>query len=94
MVVEGSVEADFVTSAPKNRIISKVLKKGDVFVLHFQRNVGYGNAISLSGLSSQNPEIITVANSIFGSNRDIGDDILAKAFQVEKSVVDQIQEKN
>lgn len=97
-VVEGSIEAGFVTSNPENRLISKVLTKGDVFVfpvgmVHYQRNFGNVSAVSLSGLSSQNPGIITVANTVFGSNPDIGDDILANAFQVDKSVVDQIQAK-
>ncbi|KAI3455916.1 hypothetical protein Pfo_012579 [Paulownia fortunei] len=97
-VLEGSIEAGFVTSNPDNRLISKVLQKGDVFVfpmgmVHYQRNLGYGNAVSLSGLSSQNPGIVTVANTVFGSNPDIGDDVLAKAFQVDKTVVDQLQAK-
>ncbi|ESR62107.1 hypothetical protein CICLE_v10017553mg [Citrus x clementina] len=79
-VIEGSLEVGFVTSNPENRLISKVLQKGDVFVLpvglvHFQRNVGHGNAFSISGLSSQNPGVITMA------------------FQVDKSVVGQLQAK-
>ncbi|KAJ0017686.1 hypothetical protein Pint_11299 [Pistacia integerrima] len=95
-VIEGSVLVGFVTSNPDNRLITKVLQKGDVFVfpiglIHFQRNVGYGNAVSISGLSSQNPGVITVANAVFGSNPPIADDILAKAFQVDKSVITQLQ---
>ncbi|GJY39801.1 putative germin-like protein 2-1 [Tanacetum coccineum] len=34
---------------------------------------------------------ITIANAVFGSNPDISDDILAKAFQVDKKVIDEIQ---
>ncbi|KAH9796018.1 putative germin-like protein 2-1 [Citrus sinensis] len=97
-VIEGSLEVGFVTSNPDNRLISKVLQKGDVFVfpvglIHFQRNVGHGNAFSISGLSSQNPGVITIANTVFGSNPAIADDLLAKAFQVDKSVVGQLQAK-
>ncbi|ESR62109.1 hypothetical protein CICLE_v10017587mg [Citrus x clementina] len=97
-IIEGSLEVGFVTSNPENRLITKVLQKGDVFVfpiglVHFQRNVGHGNAFSISALSSQNPGVITIANAVFGSNPAIAADILAKAFQVDKSVVDQLQTK-
>ena len=96
-VLEGSLYVGFVTSNPNNQFISKVLQKGDVFVfpvglIHFQQNVGQGT-ISISALSSQNPGIITVANTIFGSKPSIADDILSKAFQVDKSVVDYLQVK-
>ncbi|KAL5797883.1 hypothetical protein ACOSQ2_002703 [Xanthoceras sorbifolium] len=97
-VVEGSLEVGFVTSNPENRLISKVLQKGDVFVfsvglVHFQRNVGHGNAVAIAALSSQNPGTITIANAVFGSNAPIASDLLAKAFQVDKKIVDQIQWK-
>ncbi|CAI0550732.1 unnamed protein product [Linum tenue] len=74
-VIEGSLEVGFVTSNPDNRLISKILQKGDVFVFPI----------------GQNPGVITIANSIFGSKPDISADILAKAFQVDKSIVQQIQ---
>lgn len=98
MVLEGSLHVGFVTSNPENRLISKVLKKGDVFVfpiglVHFQRNVGYGNAVAIAALSSQNPGVITIANAVFGSNPPIASDILSKAFQEDKSVIDQLQAK-
>ncbi|KAJ4702938.1 Germin-like protein subfamily 1 member [Melia azedarach] len=97
-VLEGSLVVGFVTSNPDNKLITKVLQKGDAFVfpvglVHFQRNVGYGNAVSMSALSSQNPGVITIANAVFGSNPSIADDILAKAFQVDKSIVAQLQEQ-
>ncbi|CAI0550749.1 unnamed protein product [Linum tenue] len=85
-VIEGSLEVGFVTSNPDNRLISKTLQKGDVFVfpvglLHFQRNVGHMNAVTISALI------------IFGSKPDISTNILAKAFQVDKNIVQQIQRK-
>ncbi|CAN0914474.1 Putative germin-like protein 2-1 [Linum grandiflorum] len=92
----GTLEVGFVTSNPENRLISKILQKGDVFVfpiglIHFQRNVGYGNAVAIAALSSQNPGVITIANSVFGSKPDIASDILAKAFMVDKSIVQKLQ---
>lgn len=97
-VLEGSLEVGFVTSNPENRFISKVLQKGDVFVfpvglVHFQRNIGNGNAVAIAALSSQNPGVITIANALFGSTPKISNDVLARAFQVDKTVVDNIQAK-
>ncbi|CAI0422947.1 unnamed protein product [Linum tenue] len=97
-VIEGSLEVGFVTSNPENRHITKILKKGDVFVfpvglIHYQRNIGYGNVVAIAALSSQNPGVITIANTVFGSKPDINTDLLAKAFQVDKSVVWQLQTK-
>ncbi|KAL3533938.1 hypothetical protein ACH5RR_007459 [Cinchona calisaya] len=97
-VIEGSLQVGFVTSNPDNRLFTKVLQKGDVFVfpiglIHFQRNVGNTNAVAIAGLSSQAPGVITIGNAVFGSNPHIPDDALAKAFQIDKSVVDQIQLK-
>ena len=98
LVIEGTLQVGFVTSNPENRLFTKVLQKGDVFVfpqglIHFQRNVGYKNAIAIAALSSQNPGVITIANAVFGSNPSIDSDILAKAFQVQGKIIDQIQSR-
>ncbi|RVW38907.1 putative germin-like protein 2-1 [Vitis vinifera] len=83
-VLEVSLMVGFVSSNPENRLFTKVLQKGGVFVfpvglIHFQRNVGYGNAVALAALSSQNPGAITITNAAFGSNAPIGSKVLAKA---------------
>ncbi|WOK94291.1 germin-like protein 2-1 [Canna indica] len=95
-VLEGSVYVGFVTSNPDNKLFTKVLNKGDVFVfpqglVHFQYNHGTMNAVALAALRSQNPGVIIIANAVFGSNPEISDDVLAKAFQVDKKIVDRIQ---
>ncbi|CAI0460394.1 unnamed protein product [Linum tenue] len=95
-VIEGSLDVGFVTSNLDNRLISKILQKGDVFVfltglIHFQRNVRQGHAVAIAALSSQNPGVITMANSIFGSKPNIFTYILAKAFRVDKSIVQKSQ---
>ncbi|KAK9074153.1 hypothetical protein SSX86_006750 [Deinandra increscens subsp. villosa] len=97
-VIEGRILVGFVTSNPENRLITKLLEKGDVFVfpkglIHFQKNIGHGYAVAIAGLSSQNPGVITIANAVFGSNPGIAGDILAKAFQVDVNVVYKIQSK-
>ncbi|XP_058071290.1 putative germin-like protein 2-1 [Magnolia sinica] len=97
-VVEGTIYAAFVTSNPDNRLIAKILQKGDVFVfpeglIHFQRNVGYGCAVAIAALNSENPGVITIANSVFGSNGPIPAEVLTKAFQLDKTAVDYLQSK-
>ncbi|THG10029.1 hypothetical protein TEA_015038 [Camellia sinensis var. sinensis] len=96
VVLEGTLYVGFVTSNPDNRLFTKVLYPGDVFVfpqglIHFQFNQEKTNAVALVGFGSQNPGVITIANAVFGSNPKISDDVLAKAFQVDKKVVDHLQ---
>ncbi|XP_009402554.2 germin-like protein 12-1 [Musa acuminata AAA Group] len=97
-VIEGQLFVGFVTSNGEdgNRLFTKMLKKGDVFVLprgliHFQFNPGYTNTVAIGALSSQNPGTITIADAVFGSKPPISDDVLAKAFQVDKKTVDWLQ---
>ncbi|XP_058100939.1 putative germin-like protein 2-1 [Magnolia sinica] len=95
-VLEGTLYVGFVTSNTENRFITKTLHKGDVFVfpeglIHFQFNIGDTNAIAIAGFGSQNPGTITIAKAVFGSNPPISDDVLAKAFQVDKKIVDYLQ---
>jgi len=86
-VLEGTLYVGFVTSNP-NKLFTKELNKGDVFVfpeglIHFQFNPVHDKpAVALAALSSQNPGVITIANVVFGSKPPISDDVLAKAFQV------------
>ncbi|KAM7528760.1 hypothetical protein LguiB_032170 [Lonicera macranthoides] len=98
IVLEGTLYVGFVSSNPENRLFTKVLNKGDVFVfpeglIHFQFNVGKTNAVAIAGLSSQNPGVITIANAVFGSNPPISPDVLTKAFQVDKKVIDYLQQQ-
>lgn len=95
-VLEGSLQVGFVTSNPENRLITKILQAGDVFVfpvglMHFQYNVGYTTAIAFSAFSSQNPGTLTLANTIFGSRPRISSDILTKAFQVDRQAIYNLQ---
>jgi Cupin len=72
------------------------MNKGDVFVfpiglVHFQYNFGDVDVEAFSVLSSQNPGVVRISNSLFGSNPATQDDILAKAFMLDKKTVDYIQ---
>ncbi|KAF5960662.1 hypothetical protein HYC85_001871 [Camellia sinensis] len=80
VVLEGSLYVGFVGSNPE-----KIACSPKSFIQ------GKTNAVASSGLSSQNPGVITVANAVLGSNPKISDDVLAKAFQVDKKVVDNLQ---
>ncbi|URE06490.1 germin-like protein [Musa troglodytarum] len=97
-VIEGQLFVGFVTSNSDNgnRLFTKMLKKGDVFVfpeglIHFQFNPGHTNTVAIGALSSQNPGTITIANAVFGSKPPISDEVLAKAFQVDKKTIDWLQ---
>ncbi|AQK50333.1 putative germin-like protein 12-4 [Zea mays] len=99
-VLEGTLYVGFVTSNQadrSNKLFAKVLNKGDVFVfpqglIHFQFNPVHDKpAVALAALSSQNPGAITIANAVFGSKPPISDDVLAKAFQVQKGTIDWLQ---
>ncbi|KAG0497574.1 hypothetical protein HPP92_002006 [Vanilla planifolia] len=98
VVLEGTLAVGFVTSNNNNKLFAKVLYPGDVFVfpqglIHFQVNIGHQSAVALAGLSSQNPGVITIAKAVFGSKPPISDEVLAKAFQLDKDIVDKLQAK-
>jgi quercetin dioxygenase-like cupin family protein len=96
-VLEGALYVDFVTSNPENKLFTKKLENGDVFVfpeglIHFQFNPCANKpAVAIAALSSQNPGAVTIGNAVFGSKPPISDDALAKAFQVEKNTVKWLQ---
>ncbi|XWS42633.1 hypothetical protein CRYUN_Cryun16bG0030600 [Craigia yunnanensis] len=92
VVVEGTLYVGFVTSNTDNRLFTKVLNPGDVFVfpiglIHFQFNIGKSRAVAFAGLSSQNAGVITIAKAVFGSDPPINPDVLTKAFQLDKNVM-------
>ncbi|XP_062083248.1 germin-like protein subfamily 1 member 13 [Humulus lupulus] len=98
-VAEGTLYVGFVSSnGDGNRLFTKVLYKGDVFVfpvgmIHFQFNVGKTPALAFAGLGSQNPGVITIANAVFGSDPPINPNVLAKAFMLDKDVVQELQKR-
>ncbi|PKA64043.1 Putative germin-like protein 2-1 [Apostasia shenzhenica] len=97
-VTEGTLSVGFVTSNPENKLFSKVLRAGDVFVfpqglVHFQMNTGMTKAVAISALSSQNPGVVTVANAVFGSKPAISSQVLQRAFQLDEKTVRMLQAK-
>ncbi|KDP34917.1 hypothetical protein JCGZ_09205 [Jatropha curcas] len=97
-ILEGTLEMGFVTSLPDNRLISKVLNKGDVFgvppgLIHYARNPGKSNTACIVAFSSQSPGFLLIPQAVFGSNPNISSDILAKSFQVDENIISQIKAK-
>ncbi|KAF3578611.1 hypothetical protein DY000_02033939 [Brassica cretica] len=62
-------------------------------LIHFQFNVGRFPAVAFAALSSQNPGVVTIANSVFGSNPAIDPNVLARAFQLDPKVIMDLQAK-
>ncbi|CAN4091144.1 unnamed protein product [Withania somnifera] len=100
-ILEGTIYAGFLVPAEnifKSRLFSKILRPGDVFVvpqglIHFQYNVGRTNATILASFNSQNPGFVMIPNSIFASDPPILDDALAKGFQLDRKVIQQLRKK-
>ncbi|GLT87340.1 hypothetical protein SLE2022_054280 [Rubroshorea leprosula] len=99
VVQEGTLFVGFVSSNQDgNRLFTRVLKKGDVFVfpigmIHFQLNIGKTSTVAFAALNSQNLGTITIANSVFRSNPPSNPDVLTKAFMLDKNMVEYLQSR-
>uniref|UniRef100_A0A0D3DLT6 Cupin type-1 domain-containing protein n=1 Tax=Brassica oleracea var. oleracea TaxID=109376 RepID=A0A0D3DLT6_BRAOL len=99
VVQQGTLLVGFVSSNQDgNRLFAKTLNVGDVFVfpeglIHFQFNLGRTPAVAIAALSSQNAGVITIANTVFGSNPAIDPNVLARAFQMDANVVRDLQNR-
>lgn len=99
VVQQGTLLVGFVSSNQDgNRLFAKTLNVGDVFVfpeglIHFQFNLGRTPAVAIAALSSQNAGVITIANTVFGSNPAIDPNVLARAFQMDANVIRDLQNR-
>ncbi|KAL0854699.1 hypothetical protein Bca101_059851 [Brassica carinata] len=99
IVQQGTLLVGFVSSNQDgNRLFAKMLNAGDVFVfpeglIHFQFNLGRTPAVAIAALSSQNAGVITIANTVFGSNPAIDPNVLARAFQMDANVIRDLQNR-
>ncbi|KAL7124844.1 hypothetical protein ABFS83_14G076000 [Erythranthe nasuta] len=101
LCTEGTLYAGFISSNPsnpgdKNRLFAKILNPGDVFVfpkglIHFQYNLGNETAAAIASLNSQNPGVVTLSKSVFGSDPPVIPEALVKGFQLDIEVVRQLQ---
>ncbi|KAL0541720.1 hypothetical protein IC582_021775 [Cucumis melo] len=95
-ILDGELDVGFVTTA--NKLISKTIKKGEVFVfpkglLHFQQNKKDKPASVLSAFNSQLPGTVSVAAALFSSSPAVDDGLLAKTFQIGTDEVGEIKSK-
>lgn len=47
--------------------------------------------LAIAALSSQNPEVITIAKAVFGAKPYLNSDLLVKALQMDKNGVPKLQ---
>ncbi|KAL2325699.1 hypothetical protein Fmac_024757 [Flemingia macrophylla] len=95
-VLDGQLDVGFITTA--NKLISKSIKKGEIFVfpkglVHYQKNNGDKPASVLSAFNSQLPGTFSVAAALFTSSPTVPDDVLSQAFQIDTKQVDSIKAK-
>ena len=95
-VLEGELDVSFITTS--NVLISKTIKKGEVFVfprglVHFQKNNGNKPAAALGAFSSQLPGTQSIAATLFAATPEVPDNVLTMAFQIGTKEVDKIKSK-
>jgi quercetin dioxygenase-like cupin family protein len=95
-VLDGELDVGFITTA--NNLISKTIKKGEIFVfpkalVHFQKNNGDKAAAVISAFNSQLPGTQSIAATLFTATPSVPDDVLTKAFQVGTKEIDKIKSK-
>lgn len=94
LVLAGRVYAGFVDSG--GRVFAKVLEKGEVMVfpramVHFQMNVGDEPATVYGTFNSENPGIVRIPATVFGSG--IKDAVLERAFGLEPEELRRLQKR-
>lgn len=95
-VLEGELDVGFITTA--DVLISKFIKKGEVFVfpkglVHFQKNNGKSPAAVISAFNSQLPGTQSIAATLFAAKPPVPDNVLTKAFRVGTKEVEKIKSK-
>lgn len=94
LVVSGSIYSGFVDSSGK--VYAKVVKKGEVVVfprgmVHFQMNVGDETATIFGSFNSENPGLIRLPGTLFGSG--MKEELLEKAFDLSAKEVERLKRR-
>lgn len=95
-VLVGELDVGFITTA--NKLISKTIKEGEIFVfprglVHFQKNNGDKAASVLAAFNSQLPGTQSIAMTLFTASPALPEGVLTKAFQVGTKEIDKIKAK-
>ncbi|OEL14191.1 Germin-like protein 3-6 [Dichanthelium oligosanthes] len=99
IVIRGELLVGIIGSLDSgNRYYSRVVRAGETFLIprglmHFQFNVGKEEATMVVSFNSQNPGIIFVPLTLFGSSPPIPTPVLVKALRVDAEVVDLLKSK-
>ncbi|XP_010675520.1 germin-like protein subfamily 2 member 4 [Beta vulgaris subsp. vulgaris] len=94
-VLEGELYVGFITT--NNKLISKVVKAGEVFVFprglaHFQKNMLKYPAAVLGAFNSQLPGTQQFAAALFSSSPSVPNDVLAQAFNIDEKDIEKIRD--
>ncbi|XP_057782862.1 putative germin-like protein 2-1 [Salvia miltiorrhiza] len=97
-VLEGSMEVGFITSYPDYNYFTKILQKGDVFVVpvglvHNVQNLAKGNTVAMVAFNSQNPGITNFPNAVFEAKPAVDTDYLARSFRLDKKTIEDLKKK-
>lgn len=95
-VLEGELDVGFITTA--GVLVSKSIKKGDVFVfprglVHFQKNNGDVSAAVISAFNSQLPGTQSIAATLFAATPPVPDHVLTMTFQVGTKEIEKIKSR-
>uniref|UniRef100_A0A0D9WDN9 Germin-like protein n=1 Tax=Leersia perrieri TaxID=77586 RepID=A0A0D9WDN9_9ORYZ len=95
LVLAGEVYFGFVTSYPENRVVARVLRRGDVFavpqgLVHFLYNNGSEPAAIYASLSSQNPGLVLVADVLLAA--PLPGELVAKTLLTDLGTAEKIRE--
>ncbi|KAL3031066.1 hypothetical protein AAZX31_02G007900 [Glycine max] len=95
-VLDGELDVGFISTS--NKLISKSIKNGEIFVfpkglVHYQKNNGDKPASVLSAFDSQLPGTVSIAAALITSTPTVPDNVLAQAFQIDTTKVDDIKAK-
>ncbi|KAH0981943.1 hypothetical protein GBA52_009120 [Prunus armeniaca] len=95
-VLDGELDVGFITTA--NKLVSKTINKGDIFVfpgglVHFQKNNGDKAAAVIAAFNSQLPGTQSIPAALFTATPPVPDEVLTKAFQLGTKEIDKIKSK-
>lgn len=96
LVTEGKFYVGWITT--NYTLYSKIVSAGELFIIppgliHFQLNVGEGNARFYASFNSQNPGIQIVGQALFNTTPTVLDEVLVKALQTNQTIIDLIKNK-
>ncbi|CAH8388278.1 unnamed protein product [Eruca vesicaria subsp. sativa] len=97
LVLKGKLFVGFVASNDYNyTLFSKVLYPGDVFafpigLVQFHANIGKTNAVAIGANGSQDPGVVPIGKTLFGSNPSMDPKLLAQAFALDVNTVRYLQ---